>query len=102
MKSPSSVMFSQLWWDIAVELCPPIQYNGQWISIINQLYHEFGSTIVLASLQSLYAKKRCALSEQPINNFTAYLHAICNNKRQEQQSIAKNQSRINTQSFNFL
>lgn len=101
MKSHSNNI-NEVWWGIAVQLCPPIQHNGQWISVVNQLYQEFGSAIVLASLHSLYANKNVALMEYPIESFTKYLYAICSSKLQEQKLSARQEAMHHSPSYLLL
>ncbi len=98
MKYHSS--FSQLWWDIALELCPAL--DEQWRLPLEQLYQIHGSAPLLEGLHILYQRKGAEMKYLPQQAFLAYLKGIISNKYQEHEAKAKGEKALNPVTHNFF
>lgn len=98
MKSHSS--FSQLWWDIALELCPAL--DEQWRLPLEQLYQTHGSSPVLEGLEILYQRKGEEMRYLPQHTFVAYLKGIIANRYHEHQAKQKAEQALHSVTHNFF
>lgn len=98
MKYHSS--FSQLWWDIACELCPAL--DEQWRLPLEQLYQTHGSSPVLEGLQILYQRKGAEMRYLPQQAFIAYLNGIIQSRYHEHQAKFKAEQAVNSVTHNFF
>jgi hypothetical protein len=101
MKSHSNNI-NEVWWGIAVQLCPPIANDGQWMSIANNLIQDHGKAAVLRALGILYENKKGFFGEQSTETLAQYLRGICANDAMRRRIEAKQERTINSQTFIIL